>query len=133
CATGTVYSGPFLVGGPSETVRVKAIACVSDRASPVATGTYTFGAPPSPTINPNSYNHSYVGRIPVSMSVSPNFQIRYEDVGYNEIPPDPTCWTGTVYSGPFLVGGPSETVRVKAISCESGRASPISSGTYIFN
>ncbi|MFH1264042.1 MAG: hypothetical protein V1495_11445, partial [Pseudomonadota bacterium] len=133
CATGTVYSGPFLVGGPSETVHVKAIACENDRASPITTGTYTFGSPGSPTLNPpNGNRNPYTGKISVSMSATAGFQIRYEDIGYNEIPPDPTCATGTVYSGPFLVGGPSETVRVKAIACVSDRASPVATGTYTF-
>ncbi|HMQ11416.1 MAG TPA: FN3 associated domain-containing protein [Oligoflexia bacterium] len=41
---GVNYTGPFLIGGPDETVSIKAIACEGEESSEVVSGTYVFGS-----------------------------------------------------------------------------------------
>lgn len=46
---------------------------------------------------------------------------------------EPNCSdNGFNYTGPFLIGGPEETVNIKAIACEGEDNSEVVSGTYIF-
>ncbi|MCI5071592.1 hypothetical protein MRY82_01440 [bacterium] len=41
--SGFDYEGPFLIGGPNETVSIRAIACDGDDSSEVVDRTYIFG------------------------------------------------------------------------------------------
>lgn len=130
---GTMYTGPFMVGGPDETVRIKAVACSGGTlASAVVDRVFTFGPVAAPTIEPMSATQNpFGGGVWVSMS-SP-YEIHWKKK-YNGWPTAPTCEFSSEYVGPFLIGGPNEIVRVRAIACEDGVAvsPPSSYATYSF-
>ncbi|HMQ11415.1 MAG TPA: hypothetical protein PKC21_09355 [Oligoflexia bacterium] len=90
-----------------------------------------FGKPSQPLLDPSQAQYpSFTQQI--ELIIDSNHDIRYSH-GVDELPVDPNCvGTGNVYSGPFLIGGPDETINIKAIACNGGLASQIASGQYVF-
>jgi hypothetical protein len=119
--TGTVYSGAISVG---SSLTLKAIACYSGTPSNVNSFIYVINLPPSaPVISPAG--GVYTSAQSVSISSSGSNSIRYTTDGTT-----PACNSGTTYAGAFVI---SSSATVKAIGCNSGTPSTVSSASYTIN
>lgn len=124
CADGLPYNTSISI--PPQTTTVYAVACnVDGEMSEVVSETYTYstsGALP-PVINVDSK----IYKDPFIVKISGAGTLRYTLTGI-----DPTCSSGTVYSGDISVSG--MTRILKAISCDAlAHAGAIATKTYTFD
>lgn len=96
-----------------------------------------FGKPPQPVLNPTEGNYDFVSdELRPSLTITSQNDVRYT-LSLSGAPEDPVCDVITTankeYTGPFQIGGPNETIRIKAIACDEGSSSVVtSSGEYVF-
>ncbi|MCI5071593.1 hypothetical protein MRY82_01445 [bacterium] len=95
----------------------------------------SFGKPAQPVLNPSGgqFSNPIDDNDRLFVTITSQNDVRYTS-SLSGVPEDPECGSvGIEYAGPFQIGGPNETVRIKAIACEQDNSSVVtSSEEYVF-
>ena len=120
CSTGILYANPVQI---EQTTTLTAIACTERKGSDTASATYTITPPATaPSLTPAP--GAYTGEQHIAIaSTTPGASFRYTTDGV-----DPSCATGSSYSGPIAI---SNSLTLKAVACAAGYSdSAVTSGGY---